>query len=71
MCLSCTGAEKVKEAETNPHKIEQRQKQVDFGKNTLGYENYRNQVAKCAPSPVCPPLPTPVHPQCLPLKNTE
>ena len=43
----------MKEAETNPHKIEQRQKQVDFGKNTLGYENYRKQVAKCAPSPPC------------------
>jgi hypothetical protein len=40
----------VKEVETNPHKIDQRQKQVDFGKNTLGYENYRKQVAKCGPS---------------------
>jgi histone RNA hairpin-binding protein len=54
-----TGAEKVKEVETNAHKIEQRQKQVDFGKNTLGYESYRTQVPKYVPltTPNTPPVP--------------
>ena len=28
------------EKETDSHKLSQRQKQIDFGKNTLGYQNY-------------------------------
>jgi histone RNA hairpin-binding protein len=28
------------EQELDPHKIAQRQKQIDFGKNTIGYSNY-------------------------------
>jgi hypothetical protein len=30
--------------ETDPHKLAQRQKQVDIGKNTLGYQRYRDLV---------------------------
>lgn len=34
------------ETETDPHRIEQRLKQIDFGKNTLGYDNYVKKVPK-------------------------
>lgn len=32
--------------ETDPHRLVQRQKQIDFGKNTVGYENYIKAVPK-------------------------
>ncbi|GAB4822709.1 hypothetical protein N2152v2_009755 [Parachlorella kessleri] len=32
--------------ETDPHRIAQRQKQIDLGKNTLGYQRYRQQVPR-------------------------
>lgn len=32
--------------ETDPHKLQQRQKQIDFGKNTLGYVAYLREVPK-------------------------
>ncbi len=32
--------------EADPHRIAQRQKQVDLGKNTLGYQRYRQQVPR-------------------------
>ena len=32
--------------ETDPHRIAQRQKQIDMGKNTLGYQRYRQQVPR-------------------------
>ena len=32
--------------ETDPHRLEQRQRQITFGKNTLGYANYRKAVPK-------------------------
>jgi hypothetical protein len=33
--------------ETDPHRLRQRQKQVDYGKNTLGYDRYTQLVPKC------------------------
>ncbi len=32
--------------ETNEHRIESRQKQIQFGKNTIGYDNYLAAVPK-------------------------
>jgi histone RNA hairpin-binding protein len=32
--------------ETDPHRLRQRQKQVDYGKNTLGYDRYMQLVPK-------------------------
>lgn len=37
-------ASKPAERETDQHRIAQRQKQVDYGKNTLGYQRYRKEV---------------------------
>lgn len=37
---------KKKRVETDPHRLVQRQKQIDFGKNTVGYENYIKAVPK-------------------------
>lgn len=34
------------ERETDPRKLEQRQKQIDYGKNTLGYQNYVKLIPK-------------------------
>ena len=35
-----------REKETDAHRIAQRQKQVDFGKNTLGYDYYLKAVPR-------------------------
>lgn len=32
--------------ETDQHKIDQRQKQIDYGKNTLGYDRYSASVRR-------------------------
>ena len=40
------GAVNVLERVTDAHKLEQRQKQIDFGKNTLGYERYARDVRR-------------------------
>jgi hypothetical protein len=34
------------EKETNEHRIENRMKQITFGKNTIGYDNYVAAVPK-------------------------
>ena len=36
----------TKTMETDPHRLVQRQKQIDFGKNTVGYENYTKDVPR-------------------------
>ena len=34
------------ERETDSHRLEQRQKQLDYGKNTIGYDRYRELISK-------------------------
>uniref|UniRef100_A0A1B0CLE5 Histone RNA hairpin-binding protein RNA-binding domain-containing protein n=1 Tax=Lutzomyia longipalpis TaxID=7200 RepID=A0A1B0CLE5_LUTLO len=41
-----SGSAKTKEFETDPDVLMRRQKQIDFGKNTIGYDNYVNQVPR-------------------------
>ncbi len=36
----------VKPVESDPHRLCQRQKQIDYGKNTLGYERYTEMVPR-------------------------
>lgn len=43
--------------ETDPHRLSQRQKQVDFGKNTLGYDAYIRAVPKDQRGPEHPRTP--------------
>ena len=44
---ACLTAEaKVSEKEEDAHRIQQRQKQIDFGKNTLGYQRYCESVPR-------------------------
>ena len=45
----CAESEKRRASEgveTDPHRLETRQRQIAFGKNTLGYANYRKEVPK-------------------------
>ncbi|KAF6199267.1 hypothetical protein GE061_007293 [Apolygus lucorum] len=46
-----------REAETDPEVIARRQKQIDYGKNTLGYERYRELVPKEQRSKIHPKTP--------------
>lgn len=45
---SCSGGsgkpKKVLEIEMDPEVLQRRQKQIDYGKNTVGYLNYTSQV---------------------------
>lgn len=42
--------------ETDQHRLAQRQKQIDLGKNTLGYQRYREAVPRCVgPDPALAP----------------
>ena len=43
-----SGDDATTREETDPHKLRQRQRQIDYGKNTLGYARYRELVAKSA-----------------------
>eukprot|EP00887_Chlorella_sp_A99_P005719 scaffold1.g5719.t1 len=40
------GPAQLEARETDPHRLAQRQKQIDWGKNTLGYQRYRAAVPK-------------------------
>lgn len=40
------------EEETDAHRIAQRQKQIDYGKNTLGYQRYTEEVPRYELQPV-------------------
>ena len=42
---------------TDPHKLEQRQKQLDYGKNTEGYKNYIKLWSKFSRRPGMPQTP--------------
>jgi hypothetical protein len=44
--LTVIRAAPVVQLETDAHRINQRQKQVDFGKNTLGYQIYTKAIPK-------------------------
>jgi histone RNA hairpin-binding protein len=37
-----------KPVEADPHRLCQRQKQIDYGKNTLGYERYTEAIPRYA-----------------------
>ncbi len=43
-----TGPRKAAERETDVHRITQRLKQVEYGKNTLGYARYCEQIPRYA-----------------------
>jgi hypothetical protein len=42
-----SASQDLEEGDLDVHKLSQRQKQIDFGKNTLGYTNYLQQVPVC------------------------
>jgi hypothetical protein len=48
----------------NSHRLEQRQKQVDFGKNTLGYVEYLKRVPKASRRRFVDPDTPDVHSAC-------
>ncbi|CAK0781821.1 hypothetical protein CVIRNUC_005479 [Coccomyxa viridis] len=58
-----------KAKETDPRRLETRQKQISFGKNTIGYSEYRKAVPKHIGVPHNAPTPKPKH-QHLPHPTT-
>jgi len=51
------------EKETDPKRIKARQTQIDYGKNTSGYDNYIKQIPKHKRTKGCPMTPD-IHQQC-------
>lgn len=45
--LTCSYSSTTTECLDDPHRLAQRQKQVDFGKNTVGYDIYVQTIPKC------------------------
>ena len=37
----------AEQRENDPHRLSQRQKQIDLGRNTLGYQLYTQAVPRC------------------------
>lgn len=54
-CAEVSARPQLKQKETEVHKLAQRQKQVDYGKNTLGYALYSTTILKCVSIPPAPP----------------
>ena len=50
--------------ETDPHRVSQRQRQIDFGKNTIGYQRYLEQYPNKSKRPRNLPRTPDVHKKC-------
>ncbi|CAG9466429.1 unnamed protein product [Pedinophyceae sp. YPF-701] len=53
--------EMTEDRETDPRRIQQRQKQIDYGKNTLGYQRYLELVSKDKRKPRVHPVTPDAH----------
>lgn len=59
------------ERETNQHRLAQRQKQIDYGKNTVGYDEYIRRVPKHTRDPRKRHLSTPDKYEKMSKRNWE